>query len=89
MAERSSQPHNSNGTWKRLMDEHTGRVESLYAEMGKIEDKGFERMSAVVDEGARLVKDSFAWYGELSAEWRKMTLDATRRTAELVLRAAA
>ena len=87
MAEKNSQSHNTSGSWKRMVDEQTGRVESLYAEMAKVEDKGIERMQAAVDESARLMKDSFSWYGEMSAEWRKMTLDATRRTAELFLRA--
>lgn len=85
MAEKNSQSHN-NGAWKRMVDEQTGRVESLYAEIAKVEDKGVERLNAAVDESARLMKDSFSWYGEMSAEWRKMSLDATRRTAELFLR---
>ena len=83
MAEKNSQ---TNGAWKRLVDEQTGRMESMYAEMGKVEDKSIERMQSAVDESARLMKDTFAWYGELSAEWRKLTLDATRRTAELFAR---
>jgi hypothetical protein len=86
MAEKNSQSHN-NGAWKRMVEEQTGRVESMHAEMAKIEDKGIERMHAAVEESARLMKDSFSWYGEMSAEFRKMTLDATRRTAELFLRA--
>ena len=85
MAEKNSQSHNS-GAWKRMVDEQTGRVESLYAEVAKLEDKGIERMHAAVEESARLMKDTFTWYGELSSEWRKVTLDATRRAAELMLR---
>ena len=85
MAEKNTQSHN-NGAWKRMVDEQTGRVESIYAEVAKVEDKGIERLHSAVDESARLMKDSFTWYGEISAEWRKMTLDATRRTAELFLR---
>ena len=85
MAEKNSQSHN-NTTWKRMVDEQTGRIESIYAEMAKVEDKGLAQMNAAIDESARLVKDSFAWYTELSAEWRKMTLDATRRSAELFVR---
>lgn len=87
MAEKNSQSHN-NGAWKKMVDEHTVRVESLYSEIAKMEDKGIERLQSAVDESARLMKDSFAWYGEMSSEWRKMTLDATRRTAELFLRVA-
>lgn len=87
MAEKNSQSHN-NGAWKRMVDEQTGRVESIYAEMAKVEDKGVERLHSAVDESARLMKDSFTWYSELSAEWRKMSLDATRRTAEMFLRTA-
>lgn len=86
MAEKNSHSHN-NGAWKRMVEEQTGRVESLYTEIAKVEDKGIERMHAAVEESARLMKDGFSWYGEMSAEWRKMTLDATRRTAELFLRA--
>ena len=85
MAEKNSQSHN-NATWKRMVDESTGRIESFYAELSKAEDKGVSQMNAAIDESARLMKDSFAWYAELSAEWRKMTLDATRRSAELFTR---
>ena len=87
MAEKSSQSHN-NGAWKKLVDEQTVRMESLYSEIAKMEDKGVERMQSAVDESARLLKDTFAWYGEMTSEWRKMTLDATKRTAELFLRVA-
>lgn len=85
MAEKNSQSHN-NAAWKRMVDEQTGRIESMYAEMAKAEDKGLSQVSAAIDESARLMKDSFAWYAELTAEWRKMTLDATRRSAELFVR---
>lgn len=81
MAEKNSQSHNNNGAWKRMVDEQSGRMESIYAEMAKVEDKGVERLHSAVDESARLMKDSFSWYSELSTEWRKMSLDATRRLA--------
>lgn len=87
MAEKTSQSHN-NGAWKKLMDEQTVRMESLHSEMAKMEDKGVERLQSAVDESARLMKDTLAWYGEMASEWRKMTLDATKRTAELLLRVA-
>ena len=87
MAEKTSQSHN-NGAWKRMVDEHATRVESMHSEIAKMEDKGIERMQSAVDESARLMKDTLAWYGELSAEFRKMTIEATKRSAELFLRAA-
>ena len=37
-----------------------------------------------IDEMAKLSRDSVDYFGQLSAEWRKLTLEATRKAAELL-----
>ena len=70
--------------FKKAVSDHAERVESVFAEMAKLEEKGLEQAAAQLDEAARLTKVSLAYGSELAAQWRKLWVDAARRTAEMV-----
>jgi hypothetical protein len=84
MAEQTtSQSQQIKDTFKKAMEDHAARVESTFAEMGKLEEKGLEQATKQLDEVARLTKVSLAYGSELAAQWRKLVLDAARRSAEM------
>ncbi len=79
-----SQTQQIRDTFRKAMSDHAERVESTFTEMAKLEEKGLEQMCQQLDEAARLTKVSLAYGSELAAQWRKLVIDAARRTAEMV-----
>jgi uncharacterized protein with beta-barrel porin domain len=80
----TSQTQQIKDTFQKAANDHAQRVESVFAEMAKLEEKGLEQAAAQLDEAARLTKVSLAYGSELAAQWRKLWVDAARRTAEMV-----
>ena len=85
MAEQpTSQTQQIKDTFRKAVSDHAERVDGVFAEMAKLEEKGLEQAAAQLDEVARLTKVSLAYASELTAQWRKLWVDAARRTAEMV-----
>lgn len=59
------------------------QIDALLEQAGEAERKGFEQMRTAVDESARLMNEALAWQAQMSSEWRRMTLEAVRRTTEM------
>lgn len=71
------------GAWKKAADDQVARLELGYAEVARMQEQGLEQARHAVDELGKLTKDSFGYMFQLSAEWRKLTLEAARKTAEI------
>ena len=85
MAEQTtSQTQQIKDGFKKAIDDNAARVESAFSELGKLEAKGLEQAFAQLDEATRLTKVSPADASEVAAQWRKLVIDATRRSAEMV-----
>ena len=85
MAEQAtSQTQQIKDNFRKAVTDHAERVDSVFAEMGKLEEKGLEQACAQIDEATRLTKVSLAYASELGAQWRKLMVDAARRTADMV-----
>jgi hypothetical protein len=69
--------------WKKIVDDSVARVELAYTEMNRLQEQALAQNLKAVDEMAKLSRDSVEYMGQLAAEWRKLSLDATRKTAEL------
>ena len=80
----TSQTQQIKDGFKKAIDDHASRVESVFGEMAKLEEKGLEQACASIDEATRLTKVGLAYASELAAQWRKLVVDAARRTAEMV-----
>jgi hypothetical protein len=80
----TSQTQQIKDTFRKAVSDHAERVDSIFAEMAKLEEKGLEQAAAQIDEASRLTKISLAYASELAAQWRKLCVDAARRTAEMV-----
>lgn len=67
-----------------LWEEHVKRVEAYWKELEAIEQKNIEQARTMIDEGARLMKASLDYSLKVSAEFRKIALDATQRVTPKV-----
>lgn len=70
--------------WKKLMDEQMTRMSASFEEVGKLSEKSLNQTMTGIDEMAKLMKDTFTYANNLSTEWRKMTVDATRKATDAV-----
>lgn len=79
----NSHVQQTKAAWTRAVDDGVARMTAALEESAKLETKGAEQVTQAIDELAKLQKDSLAYALQLGAEWRKLALEATRRTAEL------
>ena len=70
--------------WTKAFTDHVSRIETFSTEIEKLQEKAAEQASANLDENARLAKESIAYTNELAAAWRKLALDGTQRTADIM-----
>lgn len=70
--------------FRKLAEEQVTRMGALYEELGQIEQQGAAKAVAGFEEYGRLMKESLRYGAKLSAEWRKLTVEATRRAADLI-----
>jgi ABC-type phosphate transport system auxiliary subunit len=80
----TSQTQQIRDNFRKAIADHAQRVEAAFSEMAKLEEKGLEQVCRQLDEAARLTKVSLAYGSELAAQWRKLVIDAARRTAEMI-----
>lgn len=70
----------------RLTAENVARLQSLYDELASWESKAYDRAKSAADQMAELANESFQYASKLTAEWRELTLEATRRSTDLLRR---
>jgi hypothetical protein len=80
----ASQVRDAQNAWKKMVDEQIARTELMYGEVARLQEQGLEQTRHAVDEMAKLTKDSVNYFAQLSAEWRKLTIDAAKKTADLM-----
>lgn len=78
----TSQAQQFKDTWTKMVDDHVARVTGAWDEAAKVEAKGLEQAASAIDELAKIQKETLDYFGNLTAEWRKLSLDATKRTAD-------
>ncbi|HMK73196.1 MAG TPA: hypothetical protein VK454_07640 [Myxococcaceae bacterium] len=67
--------------WTKIVSDQVNRVEAGLGELAKLESKTMAQAVSGLEESARYARESLAFAEKASAEWRKLVLDATRRTA--------
>ena len=70
--------------WKKAMDDQAARVEQAYAELGKLETRSVDQAKSFVDEWAKLGRESIGYGVELNGEWRKASLEASKRAFSMM-----
>ncbi len=70
--------------WTKMTQEALGRMQAFYDEMAALEGKAYTRAKQTSEQLSALAADTLTYMTELAAEWRKVTLEATRRGAEML-----
>lgn len=70
-----------------MFDDQLKRFEQFQKELVKLEQKNLEQARLMIDESAKLMKESLDYSAKLSAEFRKLALDSTRRAASSSVKA--
>ena len=67
----------------RMAQDNMERIQSFYDELAAWEAKSYDRAKAAAEQLADLASESMTYLSTLAAEWRKVGLEATKRSAEL------
>lgn len=73
------------GAWRNLVDDQVAHIDLAFGEAARLEGQGMERARVAVVEMARLSQDTFVFWSRVNAEWRRLSLEALRRTADLMI----
>jgi len=68
--------------WAKLTQEQVDRLNSLWGELAEVEGRAYDRARQAFEEAESLSREYVKYVSDLSAEWRRMILDSTRRTAD-------
>lgn len=66
----------------QMMRDQIVRTQQVMGELANYEGVAIARARTAVDELARLAGDSITYWAQLSAEWRKLSVEAVQRTAD-------
>ena len=80
----ASQVQQGFGMWKKAWEDHMSRVNAVMTEANKLEQKNVEQFTNAVDEVAKLTRENLAYATQLASEWRKLSLEATKKAASFV-----
>ncbi len=70
--------------WEKLVSAQVATLETVLAEVGKLQTKGMAQVIANWEEAGRYAKESLAMVERVSAEWRKLALEAAQRAAQFI-----
>jgi excinuclease UvrABC nuclease subunit len=68
---------------ERVMSEQASRFETAVNEMNKLQSKGLEQASALMESVSRAAKEQIAFAEQIGGEWRKLVQAATKNATEL------
>ena len=72
--------------FKKATDESLNRIGQLLDDATKMQAKFFEASTQSIDESSELAKTSIKYVTGLSAEWRRISLESTKKAIELFAR---
>lgn len=70
--------------WVKSTQEQIARMDQMAEQLHKVQGQAVERTREAIDESARLMKETLNYSVQLQTEWRKITLDATKKAADIV-----
>ena len=70
--------------WEKFVTGQVATLETVLAEIGKLQAKGLAQVISNWEEAGRYAKESLAVVERVSAEWRRLALEAAHRTAEFI-----
>jgi hypothetical protein len=73
---------------QRAMHDGVERSRAFWDEYARLEAQGLAHGRTMVSEGAKMAGETLTYAAQLAAEGRKLSLEATRRTLEMLAPAA-
>jgi hypothetical protein len=70
------------GFWAQVAEDNTARFARIAEQQKDVEERAAARTRDAIEETARLAKESIDYVTSLTTEWRKLTLDFAKQTAE-------
>jgi hypothetical protein len=67
---------------EKAVSEQSSRIETSLSELNRLQSKGLEQVSALVESMTRVAKEQIAFAEQMGGEWRKLILASTRNAAE-------
>ena len=71
-------------SWEQFVKDTAGRVETALAELGTVQARSVAQLVTGLDEAGRYAKEGLAFAERAGGEWRKVAIEATRRTAQIL-----
>lgn len=65
--------------------EHMARMETWMRELSTLEAAMVARARATTQQMAQLTQDTIDYVAQLSAEWRKLAIDVTKRASDIAM----
>ena len=70
--------------WRKTVEEQTARLGAMVEEIDLLQQKQVEQTTQALDEYSKLVRESFTYAAQLTAQWRRLALESSKRTAEMM-----
>jgi len=70
--------------WRSMMESQNQRFEQMLAEMARLETERHERAVSSLDDVTKLIRSGLDYQAQLTAQWRELSLEATRKTVAMV-----
>jgi len=80
----TTQSQQINEVWQKAVSTQVANLESFYEQFAKVQSNAIAQITALLDEATRVAKQSVAYADQISEQWRKLTVEAARRSAELI-----
>lgn len=69
--------------WTSFLRDQMSRMQAWSDEFARMEGQMFDRLRTTAGDASRMVNDSIGYASSLTAEWRKLALDAGKRAIEM------
>jgi len=70
--------------WASMIEAQNERFEQMLTEMERLEKERHERMLSSLDDMTQLIKSGVDYQTQLTSQWRQLSLDAARKSVELM-----
>lgn len=71
-------------SWKKATEDQMLNAAAAFDMLNELRGDGVEQTRSMVDELAQMSKASFTFASEMSDQWRKLTLETTRKVTEMM-----
>ncbi len=71
--------------FQKAAEENIARMESMFGEFTKMQEKGIEQTHQVIDEAAKLMKEQINYSTKLSSEFQRISFETARQAAQMMV----